>query len=105
MPQHSRAGFAQISQATAEAASEGGGLLGFGGVQVSEGEKATLAEISTALGVERSGEPEAATRVRIITITDPRNGFLRPKFRNFPHLPRGPCVQSERVPTPFPTRG
>ena len=41
----------QISQATAEAASEGGGLLGFGGVQVSESEKATLAEISTALGV------------------------------------------------------
>ena len=40
----------QISQATAEAASEGG-LLGFGGVQVSEAEKATLAEISAALGV------------------------------------------------------
>jgi hypothetical protein len=33
----------QISQTTAEAASEGGGLLGFGGVQVSEAEKATLA--------------------------------------------------------------
>ena len=29
----------------------GGGLLGFGGVQVSEAEKATLAEISSALGV------------------------------------------------------
>jgi hypothetical protein len=28
-----------------------GGLLGFGGVQVSEAEKATLAEISSALGV------------------------------------------------------
>jgi hypothetical protein len=41
----------QISQATAEAANEGGGLLGFGGVRVSEVEKATLAEISTALGV------------------------------------------------------
>ena len=41
----------QISQTTAEAASEGGGLLGFGGVQVSEAEKATLAEISSALGV------------------------------------------------------
>lgn len=40
----------QISQTTAEAASEGGGLLGFGGVQVSEAEKATLAEISSALG-------------------------------------------------------
>ena len=40
----------QISQGTADAASEGGGLLGFGGVQVSEAEKATLAEISKALG-------------------------------------------------------
>jgi hypothetical protein len=25
---------------------------------------------------ERAGEPEVATRVRIITITDPRNGYL-----------------------------
>jgi hypothetical protein len=41
----------QISQRTAEAASEGGGLLGIGGVQVSDAEKATLAEISSALGV------------------------------------------------------
>ncbi|MBR0903546.1 hypothetical protein [Bradyrhizobium liaoningense] len=40
----------QISQATAEAANEGG-LLGFGGVQVSDAEKATLTEISGALGV------------------------------------------------------
>jgi hypothetical protein len=40
----------QISQSTAEAASEGGGLFGLGGVQVSDAEKATLAEISTALG-------------------------------------------------------
>jgi hypothetical protein len=40
----------QISQSTAEAASEGGGLFG-GGVQVSDAEKATLAEISNALGV------------------------------------------------------
>jgi hypothetical protein len=39
----------QISQKTAEAASEGGGLFG-GGVQVSEAEKATLGEISNALG-------------------------------------------------------
>jgi len=43
----------QISQHTAEAASEGG-LLGFGGVQVSDAEKATLAEISTALGLART---------------------------------------------------
>jgi hypothetical protein len=40
----------QISQRTADAAEEGGGLLGIGGVQVSEAEKATLAEISSALG-------------------------------------------------------
>jgi hypothetical protein len=39
-----------VSQQTAEAATEGGGLFG-GGVQVSDAEKATLAEISTALGV------------------------------------------------------
>jgi len=40
----------EISQHTAEAASESGSLLG-GGVQVSETEKATLAEISQALGL------------------------------------------------------
>jgi hypothetical protein len=40
----------QIGQKTAEAASEGGGLFG-GGVQVSEAEKATLGEISGALGI------------------------------------------------------
>jgi hypothetical protein len=39
----------QISQSTAEAASEGGSLFG-GGVQVSDAEKATLSEISNALG-------------------------------------------------------
>jgi hypothetical protein len=40
----------QISQSTAEAATEGGSLFG-GGVQVSDAEKATLAEISSALGI------------------------------------------------------
>ena len=40
----------QISQSTAEAATEGGSLFG-GGVQVSDAEKATLGEISNALGV------------------------------------------------------
>lgn len=40
----------QISQKTAEAASEGGGLFG-GGVLVSDAEKATLGEISGALGI------------------------------------------------------
>jgi hypothetical protein len=38
----------QISQHVAEAASEGG-LLGFGGVRVSDAEKATLKDISSAL--------------------------------------------------------
>ena len=40
----------QIGQKTAGAASEGGSLFG-GGVQVSDAEKATLAEISNALGI------------------------------------------------------
>ena len=40
----------QISQKTAEAASEGGGFFG-GGVQVSDAEKATLGEISSVLGI------------------------------------------------------
>jgi hypothetical protein len=39
----------QISQRTADAAVEGGGLFGIGGVQVSNAEKATLVEISSAL--------------------------------------------------------
>jgi len=40
----------EISQKTAEAASEGGGWFG-GGVQVSDAEKATLGEITSALGI------------------------------------------------------
>ncbi|MDI7863132.1 hypothetical protein MRS76_14325 [Rhizobiaceae bacterium n13] len=40
----------QISESVAEAAKEGG-FLGIGGVPVSEAEKATLAEISTALKI------------------------------------------------------
>ena len=43
-----KAWLAQISRNVAEAANEGG-FLGFGGVAVSEAEKATLAEIATAL--------------------------------------------------------
>ena len=41
---------AGVAKAVAEAAPEGG-FLGFGGTQVSDAEKATLAEISAALGV------------------------------------------------------
>jgi len=40
-----------ISQGVAEASTEGG-FLGFGGVQVSDAEKATLADISGALGLK-----------------------------------------------------
>ncbi|MGH6886685.1 MAG: hypothetical protein ACREGK_11505, partial [Geminicoccales bacterium] len=40
-----------IGQQVAEAAKEGG-FLGFGGVQVSDAEKATLAEISNALSLK-----------------------------------------------------
>ena len=43
-----KAWLAQISQNVAESSKEGG-FLGFGGVQVSDAEKATLAEISAAL--------------------------------------------------------
>jgi hypothetical protein len=42
----------QISQRVAEAASEGGGFLGMGGVQVSDAERATVAEVSGALGLK-----------------------------------------------------
>jgi len=45
----------QVAQKTAEASTEGG-FLGFGGVQVSEAEKATLAEITSAL----AGPPQPA---------------------------------------------
>ena len=41
---------AGVAKAVAEAAPEGG-FLGFGGTHVSEAEKATVAEIATALGV------------------------------------------------------
>jgi hypothetical protein len=44
----------QIALSVAEAAKEGG-FLGFGGVAVSEAEKATLAEISSALNLPASG--------------------------------------------------
>src|SRR3954469_14965040 len=59
----------QIAQKTAEASTEGG-FLGFGGVQISEAEKATLAEIANALGASTSatassgtgkGDPDAAS--------------------------------------------
>ena len=46
-----KAWLCQISQSTAESATEEGGLLGLGGGQMSDAEKATLAEISSALEI------------------------------------------------------
>jgi hypothetical protein len=43
----------QVAQKAAEAGNEGG-FMGFGGVAVSDAEKATLAEISTALGSQNA---------------------------------------------------
>jgi hypothetical protein len=53
----------QIAQKAAEASTEGG-FLGFGGVQVSEAEKATLAEIASALGASASATPGATERTQ-----------------------------------------
>jgi hypothetical protein len=44
-----KAWLASVAEKVAEASTEGG-FLGFGGVKVSEAEKATLAEVSSALG-------------------------------------------------------
>lgn len=49
----------QISHGAAEASKEGG-FLGFGGVNVSEAEKATLAEIDEALAPARTPQAPAA---------------------------------------------
>jgi hypothetical protein len=46
-----KAWLSQVAQKAAEAGNEGG-FLGFGGVAVSDAERATLAEISTALGMQ-----------------------------------------------------
>lgn len=43
----------QVVQKAAEAGTEGG-FFGFGGVAVSDAEKATLAEISAALAIHKS---------------------------------------------------
>jgi hypothetical protein len=44
----------RIGEKVAEA-SKAGGLLGFGGARVSDAQKATLAEISNALGLRLGG--------------------------------------------------
>jgi hypothetical protein len=44
-----------IAAGAAEAANEGG-FMGFGGVRVSEAEKATLAELSSALGIQGASQ-------------------------------------------------
>ena len=45
----------EVAQKAAEAGNEGG-FMGFGGVAVSDVEKATLAEISTALGTSAGAQ-------------------------------------------------
>ena len=45
-----KTGLASVAKAVAEASAEGG-FLGFGGVQVSDAEKATLVQVASALGV------------------------------------------------------
>jgi len=50
----------EIAQKAAEAAKEGG-FMGFGGVAVSDAEKATLAEISAALGTASASATTGAT--------------------------------------------
>jgi hypothetical protein len=52
----------QMAQKAAEASTEGG-FLGFGGVQVSETEKATLAEIADALGASKDYASPTAAKV------------------------------------------
>jgi hypothetical protein len=49
-----------IAAGAAEAANEGG-FMGFGGVKVSEAEKATLAELSSALGIQMASRPADQT--------------------------------------------
>jgi hypothetical protein len=48
-----------IAAGAAEAANEGG-FMGFGGVQVSDAEKATLAQLSSALGIRTARHPPGA---------------------------------------------
>jgi hypothetical protein len=50
----------QIAAAAADAANEGG-FMGFGGVAVSEAEKATLGELSSALGIRTAGQSAGQT--------------------------------------------
>jgi hypothetical protein len=50
-----------IAAGAAEAANEGG-FMGFGGVKVSDKERATLAELSGALGLRPDGDTASATK-------------------------------------------
>jgi hypothetical protein len=49
-----------IAAAAAGAANEGG-FMGFGGVKVSEAEKATLSQLSSALGIKTAGQSTGQT--------------------------------------------
>ena len=55
-----------VSRRVAEAASEGG-FLGFGGVQVSAAERATLDEIAEALGIADQPSAYIARRERLLS--------------------------------------
>jgi hypothetical protein len=69
----------QISQSTAEAAKEGGGLLGLGGVQVSDAEKQRLPKFRAPYEVDAaSGTALRACRV----FADPA---VRKTFRDRPN--------------------
>ncbi len=61
-----KAWLGQVAQRAAEAANEGG-FLGFGGVAVSEAEKATLAEITAALNTPVSPSQHASTGASTLT--------------------------------------
>jgi hypothetical protein len=63
----------QISQHVAEAANEGG-FLGAGGVPISEAEKATLTEISTALKAARNLSRDVTVPSRPVRCAQKRTG-------------------------------
>jgi hypothetical protein len=80
----------QISQSTEEAASEGGGLFGIGGVKVSEAEKATLAETSTALGSYSGAKcPRRVRPIRTLGNASHSGSMEESLAKRFPGL-RGP---------------
>jgi hypothetical protein len=68
----------QIATGAAEAANEGG-FMGFGGVRVSEAERATIGELASALGIASAGTPAAG-----------QPGIGAPSTGQTPGKPSGP---------------